>query len=116
MKGWIIVGILAVMIYYLATQTRHLDGPIAQTQTLLQRAKNKLDAMTGTHIIKAEHKLSTLKNSIADRLSSRERQEFEQILVSPQAAAAFKDEFCNMRTLSHPIFSKDNLQLICDKL
>jgi len=45
----IIVGILTTMIYYLATQTQHLDGPITQTQTMLQRAKNKLDAMTGTH-------------------------------------------------------------------
>jgi Na+/phosphate symporter len=116
MKGWITLLILAGILYYLLTETTQLDKPISQAEELVIKIHRKLDAMTGTKIIKMDKKVANLKADIAARLSTRELEELNQIVTSPENLEEFKDKYCNLRTISHPVFNKDNLEFICDKL
>ncbi|MCL1076372.1 hypothetical protein [Shewanella dokdonensis] len=114
MRGWIILAVLAAVIYYLATKTDKLDQPIAKTEALLNKIEHKLDTMTGTQIIRIDQKRTKLRASLAERLSDAELQELNRVLESPDAFTDFKDKYCKGNVVSHPLFSKDNLQFICD--
>ncbi|QSX33647.1 hypothetical protein JYB87_18390 [Shewanella avicenniae] len=116
MKGWILIAIAAGVIYYLATRTDKLDEPIAQTEAMLNKIERKLDAMTGTQIIRIDKKKAQLKASIGERLSGTELTELDSILSSADSFSEFKDEYCQANVSSHPVFSRDNLQFICDNL
>ena len=116
MKGWIILAILAGVLYYLVTQTDKLDEPIAQTEALVKKIERKLDAMTSTQIIRLDQKKARLKADIAERLSASELQELDNILTTPDTLMDFKDEYCRGNVISHPVFNKDNLLFICDNL
>ena len=114
MRGWIILAVLAAVIYYLATKTDKLDQPIAETEALLNKIERKLDAMTGTQIIRIDQKRAKLRSSLAERLSDPELQELNRVLQTPDTFADFKDHYCKGNVVSHPVFSKDNLFFICD--
>ena len=108
------MAVLAAVIYYLATKTDKLDQPIAQTEALLNKIERKLDAMTGTQIIRIDQKRAKLRSSLAERLSDPELQELNRVLQTPDTFADFKDQYCQGNVVSHPVFSKDNLLFICD--
>ncbi|MFQ6372492.1 hypothetical protein [Shewanella sp. YIC-542] len=114
MRGWIILAGVGGLIYYLATQTHTLDEPIATTEVLLNKIEQRLDAMTGTQIIRMEKKHAQLKAALSERLSNAELQELNHVLESQYTVADFKAEYCRGNVLTHPVFSKDNLQFICD--
>ena len=116
MKGWILIALVAGGVYYLATKTDKLDEPIAQTEVMLKKIEHKLDAMTGTQIIRIDKKKSQLLASIGDRLSSAELSELDNVLSTPDDFTEFKTQYCDGNVLSHPVFSRDNLQFICDNL
>ncbi|WP_417762902.1 hypothetical protein [Shewanella sp.] len=116
MKGWILIAIAAAALYYFATRTDKLDEPIAQTEAVLKKIERKLDAMTGTQIIRIDKKKSQLLANIDDRLSGVELHETDSILSTPDAFNDFKQQYCQGNVLSHPVFSRDNLQFICDNL
>ncbi|MDF0536049.1 hypothetical protein KDN34_17240 [Shewanella yunxiaonensis] len=114
MRGWIILAVLAAIVYYLATKTDKLDEPIAKSEALLNKIERKLDAMTGTQIIRIDQKRAKLRSTLGERLSNAELQELNKVLESPDTFSDFKDEYCRSDVMSHPVFSKDNLQFICD--
>lgn len=116
MKGWILIAIVAGGVYYLATRTDKLDEPIAQTEVILKKIERKLDAMTGTQIIRIDKKKAHLLTSIGDRLSNAELGELDKVLSTPDGFSEFKDQYCQGNVVSHPVFSRDNLQFICDNL
>ena len=117
MKGWIILALLAGALYYLYTETDKLDKPIASAEELMNKIERKLDSMTGTSIIKVDRKkTASLKSAIAERLSTPELAELNQVLTSSETLVEFKAEYCISPAYSHPVFSKDNLQFICDHL
>ncbi len=116
MKGWILIAIVAGIIYYLATETNKLDKPIADADKLLTDVERKLDSMTGTQIIKADNKIKQIKAQIADRLSSHELDEFNRIFKSANDIEDFKSDFCSSANAKHNVFSRDNLAYICDSL
>lgn len=116
MKGWILIAIVAGGVYYLATRTDKLDEPIAQTEVILKKIERKLDAMTGTQIIRINKKKAHLLTTIDDRLSNAELSELNNVLSTPDSFTEFKDQYCHGNEFSHPVFSRDNLQFICDNL
>ncbi|KFZ36125.1 hypothetical protein HR45_17815 [Shewanella mangrovi] len=116
MKGWLLIAVVVGVIYYLATRTDKLDEPIAHTEAMLNKIERKLDAMTGTQIIRIDKKKAQLRASIGERLSDAELQELDKVLSSPDSFHDFKDEYCQANVLSHPVFSRDNLEFICDNL
>ncbi|WP_445945892.1 hypothetical protein [Shewanella sp.] len=115
MRGWILLALIGAGIYYMATETTKLDKPIAQALGFFNKAENKLDSMTGTKIIKVNKNALQVKAAIAERLSGTELKEFEQIMVSAGDIEDFKAEYCH-HDARHPVFSKDNLRFMCDKL
>ena len=116
MKGGIILGLGAGVLYYMATETNMLDEPMAQTDAFLQKIERKLDATTGTKIIKVDNKTSQLKQEISQRMSTGELGALDDILESEYSVQSFKDEYCNGSAPRHESLSRDNLQYICDKL
>ncbi|MGS0682539.1 hypothetical protein ACVBIL_15425 [Shewanella sp. 125m-7] len=116
MKGWIILAIIAGIVYYLYTQTDTLDEPIAEVEGIFQQAEDKLDSMTGTQIQRADNTLNLLKTDIADRLSATEQQALQLITQSQTKLNEFKTEFCGTGANKHSAFSKENQTYICDKL
>ncbi|QFU25053.1 hypothetical protein FM038_024995 [Shewanella eurypsychrophilus] len=116
MRGWIILGLGAGVLYYLATETNKLDEPIARTDALLVKIERKLHAMTGTKIIKVDNKVSQLKKEISSRMSTGELGALDDILESEFSVQAYKDDFCNGSAPRHESLSRDNVQYICDKL
>ncbi|MPY26313.1 hypothetical protein FM037_28025 [Shewanella psychropiezotolerans] len=116
MRGWIILGLGAGVLYYLATETNKLDEPMAQTDALLQKIERKLDAMRGTKIIRVDNKTSQLKKEISQRMSTGELGALDDILESEYSVQSFKDEYCSGSAPRHESLSRDNLQYICDKL
>ncbi|MCH1921645.1 hypothetical protein L9G15_19750 [Shewanella sp. A3A] len=116
MKGWILIAVAAAVLYYLATKTDKLDEPIAQTEAILKKIEHKLDVMTGTQLIRIDKKKSQLLASIGDRLSSVELHELDKLLSTPDGFNDFKQQYCQGNVISHPVFSRDNLQFICDNL
>lgn len=115
MRGWILLALIAAGIYYLATETTKLDKPIAQILAMFNKAENKLDSMTGTKIIKVNKQALHVKAAIAERLSGVELKAFEQMTLSPSDIEDFKEEYCH-QDAGHPVFSKENLRFMCDKL
>ncbi|GIU20526.1 hypothetical protein [Shewanella sp. MBTL60-007] len=116
MKGWIILAIIAGILYYLYTETNTLDEPIAEVQGIYQQAEDKLDSMTGTQIQRLDDKVDLLKTDIADRLSATEQQALQLITQSQAKLDDYKDEFCGNGASRHSAFSKENQTYICDKL
>lgn len=116
MKGWIILALLAGALYYLYTETDKLDAPIEGAEALLSKIERKLDAMTGTKIIKLDRKVAALKSEIAERLSTAELEELDQVLSSVDTLEDFKTNHCYSLSTSGTPFSKENLEFICDKL
>jgi hypothetical protein len=115
MRGWILLALIAAGIYYTATETTKLDAPIAKVLSIFNKAEHKLDSMTGTQIIRVQKNANQVRIQIAERLSSRELTSFNQIISSQSNIEDFKDEYCTADA-SHPVFSKDNLRYMCDKL
>ncbi len=117
MRGWIIVAVGIALLYYLATETDKLDQPIAETDALLQKIEHKLDAMTGTKIIKVEQEVSRLKSEINDRLNRRELAALNGILENKQSVIAFKQEYCGHHNGKRfEALTKENQTFICDKI
>lgn len=116
MRGWIILGLGAGMLYYLATETNTLDEPIAQTNAFLQQIERKLDATRGTKIIRVDNKTSQLKKEISQRMSTGELGALDDILESEYSVQSFQDDYCSGSAPRHESLSRDNLQYICDKL
>lgn len=116
MKGWIILALLAGALYYLYTETDKLDAPIAQTEAMVKKIENKVDSMTGTKIIKIDHKLAKARTDIIERLSTIELEAFNKIPLTAESIADFKANHCGTRAPEHSVFSKDNLLYICDNL
>ncbi|GIU02747.1 hypothetical protein [Shewanella algidipiscicola] len=116
MRGWIILGAGAGLLYYLATETNKLDEPMAQADALMQKAERKLDSMTGTKIIKVDNHLSQLKAEIANRLNKAEQAALEDIFESEQSVMAYKQQYCGDNASRFTILSRDNQLFICDKL
>lgn len=116
MRGWIILGIGAGLLYYVATETNKLDEPIAKSDELLQKIERKLDSLTGTKIIRVDSRVAHLKKEIGQRMSERELLALDKILASEYALQDFKDEYCSGKAKQHGSFSKDNLFFICDRL
>ncbi|RTR27404.1 hypothetical protein [Shewanella atlantica] len=116
MRGWIILGLGAGLLYYVATETNKLDEPIAKSDELLQKIERKLDSLTGTKIIRVDNRIAHLKKEIGQRMSERELLALDKILASEYALQDFKDEYCSGKAKQHDSFNKDNLFFICDKL
>ncbi|QLE87581.1 hypothetical protein FLM48_22395 [Shewanella sp. Scap07] len=116
MKGWIILAIGVGVLYYLATETNELDKPIAQTEALLSQIENKIDAMTGTQIIKVDNRINNIKDEISDRLSNAELVVLDAILASEQSVSEYKQSFCGSKAPRHNDLSRDNQRFICDKI
>jgi len=116
MRGWILLALLIITVYFFATETNELDKPIAQTHALLKGIQDKIHAMTGTKIIRVENNTVRLKNEITRRLSDTEFKALDKIFKSPATIQTFKRDYCGTSTTKHEIFSRDNLYLICDKL
>ncbi|MCU7978031.1 hypothetical protein L5M43_22750 [Shewanella sp. SW36] len=116
MKGWIILALLAGALYYLYTETDKLDVPIAKTEAMIKEIENKVDSMTGTKIIKIDHKLAKVRTDIIERLSTLELEAFNQIPMTPESIADFKANYCGTMAPQHPVFSKDNQLYLCDHL
>lgn len=115
MRGWILLALIAAGIYYTATETTKLDAPIAKVLSIFNKAENKLDSMTGTKIIRVQKDVQQVKGVISERLSSSELRSFNQVMQSSETIVDFKDEYCTADA-NHPVFSKDNLRFMCDKL
>lgn len=116
MKGWIILALLAGALYYLYTETDKLDVPIAKTEAMVKKIENKVDSITGTQIIKIDHKLAKVRTDIVERLSALELNAFNQIPMTPESIADFKAHYCGTMAPEHPVFSKDNQLYLCDNL
>ncbi|WP_299796759.1 hypothetical protein [uncultured Shewanella sp.] len=116
MRGWIILGLGAGLLYYLATETNKLDEPIAKSDELLQKIERKLDSMTGTKVIRVDNRVSHLKKEIGQRMSEQELRALDDILASEYSLQEFKEEYCSGSIKKHDSFNKDNLFFICDKL
>ncbi|MCL1114329.1 MULTISPECIES: hypothetical protein [Shewanella] len=115
MRGWIGLAIIAGVIYYFATETDKLDKPINDIKSMFSKADQKLDSMTGTKIIKIDKHIPQVKAEIYERLSTIEIRELDGIFVSNESIAEFKSQYCHS-SARHPVFSKENLQYICDKI
>ena len=115
MRGWISLAIIAGVIYYFATETDKLDEPINEIKYMFSKAEKKLSSMTGTKIIKIDKHIPKIKPEIYERLSTIEIRELDGIFTSNESISEFKSEYCH-RSIHHPVFSKDNLQFICDKI
>ena len=70
--------------------------------------------MTGTKIIKIDHKLAKVRTDIVERLSTLELEAFNQIPMTPESIADFKVNYCGTMAPEHPVFSKDNQLYLCD--
>lgn len=116
MKGWIILALIGGGIYYLATQTDKLDEPIAKTEAFVAGVEKKVDSMTGTQIIKIDHKAQKVRTDIIERLSIPELQVFNQMQLTPEAIAQFKADYCGTRAPQKTVYSRDNLLYLCDNL
>ena len=115
MRGWIILAMIAGGIYYFATETDKLDKPIDDIKSLLNKVDRKFDSMTGTKIIRVDKYIPQMKKEIYDRLSAIEIRELDGVFTSDEAISEFKKQYCHSG-VHHPVFTKDNLQYICDKL
>ncbi|CAM4141036.1 hypothetical protein [Shewanella denitrificans] len=115
MRGWFLLALIGAGIYYMVTETTKLDKPIAQVLGFFEKAENKLDAMTGTKIIKVDRNAQKARATIAERLSATELKAFEKIVTSSSNIDNFKAEYCH-QDAGHPVFSKDNLRYMCDRL
>ncbi|MCL1067984.1 hypothetical protein L2735_14410 [Shewanella olleyana] len=115
MRGWILIALIGGVIYYFATETDKLDEPIAEIQSVLNSADEKVTSMTGTKIIRKSDKVISMPSGVIERLSSKEALEFKSIFTDNATVAAFDDEYCGFGA-KHPVFGKENLQLICDKI
>lgn len=115
MRGWIGLAIIAGVIYYFATETDKLDKPINDIKSMFSKADQKLDSMTGTKIIKIDNQKQQVKAEIYERLSTIEIRELDGIYVNNESIAEFIDQYCHS-SARHPVFSKENLQFICDKI
>ncbi|QDE33084.1 MULTISPECIES: hypothetical protein [Shewanella] len=115
MRGWIILAIIAGGIYYFATETDKLDKPINDIKSMFNKADRKLDSMTGTKIIRVDKHIPQIKTEIYDRLSTIEIRELDGVFTSNEAISEFKNQYCHS-SARHPVFTKDNLQFICDKI
>lgn len=116
MKGWILIGLVAGVIYYFATETDKLDKPISDANGIITNLGRKLDSMTGTKIIKVDNRIKQLKAQISERLSSSEQKELDYIFNSQNNIEDFKSDFCSSSNPTHPVLSKENLAYICDSL
>ena len=115
MRGWILIALIGGAIYYFATETDKLDEPIAAIQSVLNNADEKVTSMTGTKIIRKSDKVIAIPSGVIDRLTAKEASEFKAIFTDNSTVDAFNDEYCSFGA-RHPVISKDNLQLICDKI
>ena len=115
MRGWIILAIIAGGIYYFATETDTLDKPINDIKNIFSKADKKLNSMTGTKIIRVDKHIPQIKKEIYDRLSTIEIRELDGLFTSDEAISEFKQQYCHS-SARHPVFTKDNLQYICDKI
>ncbi|MEZ9236349.1 MULTISPECIES: hypothetical protein [unclassified Shewanella] len=115
MRGWILIALIAGVIYYFATETDKLDEPIAEIQSVMDNADDKISSMTGTKIIRKSDKVIKIPSGVIERLSGKEVNAFKDIFTNNESVANFKSEYCGFGS-KHPIFGKDNLQLICDKI
>ncbi|GGP48318.1 hypothetical protein GCM10009347_14320 [Shewanella algicola] len=115
MRGWIGLAIIAGIVYYFATETDKLDKPINDIKSMFTKADNKLDSMTGTKIIKIDKHIPQVKSEIRERLSTQESRELDRVFASNESIAEFKTQYCNS-SARHSVFSKENLQFICDKI
>ncbi|UCX06459.1 hypothetical protein [Shewanella glacialimarina] len=116
MRGWIGLAIIGGIIYYFATETDKLDEPIEYVQTMFDTADKKVSSMTGTKIQRVDHKLPILKEKIYERLSTIEIRELDGVFTDSDSIAEFKETYCSSSKGSHPVFSRDNLQFICDQI
>ncbi|MGL5046898.1 MAG: hypothetical protein ACRC6S_04905 [Shewanella sp.] len=116
MKGWIILALLAGVLYYLYTETDKLDVPIAKTEAMVKKIENKVDSMTGTKIIKVDPKLAKKRTEIIERLSTIEIDTFNQISMTSESITDFKTDYCGTMAPQHPVLSKDNQLYLCDHL
>lgn len=116
MKGWILIALIAGVIYYFATETDKLDKPISDANGVITTVERKLDSVFGTEIIKVDNRIKQLKSQISERLSTDEQVELDDIFYSEHSIEDFKTGFCSSSNKSHPVFSKENLAYICDSL
>lgn len=117
MRGWIGLAIIGGIIYYFATETDKLDEPIEYVQSFFSAADKKLSSMTGTKIQRIDKQAPLqIKEKLYERLSTIEIRELDGTFTSNEAIADFKQEYCQGSKITHPVFSKDNLQFICDKI
>ncbi|QYJ78804.1 hypothetical protein [Shewanella acanthi] len=116
MKGWILIAIICGVIYYLYTETDKLDEPIEKTEQMVKKIEDKVGSMTGTQIIKINQQRTQARKAILERLSAAELEEFNKIPLTEDGIADFKESYCNSKYPEHPVFSRDNLFYICDKL
>lgn len=116
MRGWIGLAIIGGIIYYFATETNKLDEPIEYVQTMFTSADKKVSSMTGTTIQRVDHKIPIIKKKIYERLSTIEIRELDGVFIDSESIASFKEEYCSSSTGNHPVFSRDNLQFICDQI
>ncbi|PMG74930.1 hypothetical protein BCU84_17750 [Shewanella sp. 10N.286.51.B7] len=115
MRGWILIALIGGVIYYFATETNKLDEPIAEIQSVINSADDKVTSMTGTKIIRKSEKVIAIPSGVIERLSDKEASEFKAIFTDNSTVAAFKDDYCGFGA-RHPVIGKENLQLICDKI
>ncbi len=115
MRGWIGLAIVAGVVYYFATETNKLDKPINDIKSMFTKADKKLDSMTGTKIIKIDKHIPQVKSEIRERLSTLELRELDGVFASNESITEFKDQYCHS-SARHPVFTKENLQFICDKI
>ncbi|WP_434953301.1 hypothetical protein ACRWQL_10170 [Shewanella sp. HL-SH4] len=116
MRGWIGLAIIGGIIYYFATETNKLDEPIEYVQTMFTTADKKVTSMTGTTIQRVDHKIPIIKEKIYERLSTIEIRELDGVFIDSDSITKFKKEYCSRSTRNHPVFSRDNLQFICDQI
>lgn len=114
MRGWILLAIIGGTIYYFATETDKLDEPKAYIESIFSSAEKKLKSATGTKIQRIDKQVPLIKEAFYERLSTVEIRELDGTFTSPEAIIEFKEEYCNGK--SHPVFSRENLQFICDKI
>ncbi|MCL1143788.1 hypothetical protein [Shewanella gaetbuli] len=116
MRGWIGLAIIAGTIFYFATETDKLDEPIEYIENIFKKADKKVTSMTGTKIQRVDTSIPKLKESIYERLSTVEIRELDGVFIDQEAIADFKEQYCTGSRSTHPVFSRENLQFICDKI
>lgn len=117
MKTGIIIGLLFLIIFYLVTQTKHLDPVFAKAKAYQESLVNKLKSISGTTIVKrSDDGSSHLLETLVSRLSKREKRSLSNLMSSEVKTQEFLVDYCFNTHNKHPVFTQENLQMLCRHL